>query len=226
VNPEGQKLRGPPGFWVGQQMHVVCVFVLLAVIYLVWDKFSRPVPAMFWLAVFVPVAHQVFVWFSWRGELLFSWVSRTIRFQGYLVIFFVLFAGRFVSLATLAWLDRGSLGLPSFYYMILTAVLVLPGLYAIYSVRRYFGLVRAAGADHFDQRYRDMPFVKQGIFKYTDDGMYQYAFLLFWAIALGFNSSAALAVAAFSHVYIWVHFYATELPDIQFLYNADDRCDA
>jgi hypothetical protein len=43
-------------------------------------------------------------------------------------------------------------------------------------------------------------------------------FLLFWAVAVSFNSSAALVVTAFSHVYIWVHFYATERPDMDFLY--------
>jgi len=49
--------------------------------------------------------------------------------------------------------------------------------------------------------------------------MYLYAFLLFWAIAVGLNSIAALIVAAFSHVYIWVHYYATEKPDMDILYN-------
>jgi len=88
----------------------------------------------------------------------------------------------------------------------------------MYSVRRYFGMARAAGADHFFPQYREMALVKEGIFRFTENGMYIYAFLLFWAIAIGFDSSAALVVAAFSHAYIWVHFYATERPDMQYLY--------
>ena len=48
--------------------------------------------------------------------------------------------------------------------------------------------------------------------------MYVYAFLLFWMIAIGLDSSAALVVAAFTHAYIWVHFYATEKPDMDYLY--------
>jgi hypothetical protein len=84
-------------------------------------------------------------------------------------------------------------------------------------------MARAAGADHFDSRYRSMPFVKKGIFRFTSNGMYLYAFLLFWAIAAGFNSSASLIAAAFNHVYIWVHFYTTEKPDIDFLYRAADK---
>ena len=102
--------------------------------------------------------------------------------------------------------------------VVVTVLLALPGLYAMYSVHRYFGMARASGADHFDPRYRVMPMVSEGIFRYTSNGMSLYAFLLFWAIAVGFNSSAAIAVAAFSHAYIWVHFYATEKPDMDFLY--------
>ncbi|WP_298855301.1 methyltransferase [uncultured Ruegeria sp.] len=79
---------------------------------------------------------------------------------------------------------------------------------------------RAAGGEHFDESYRGMPLVKDGIFRYTDNGMYVYAFLLFWAIAIGFDSAAALVVAAFSHAYIWVHYYATEKPDMDYLYGS------
>jgi protein-S-isoprenylcysteine O-methyltransferase Ste14 len=138
------------------------------------------------------------------------------------VLFFLLFAGRFVSLFALAWEDSGSLHIITFQRIFITGVLVVPGIYSVYSVLRYFGLKRAAGADHFDPKYRDMPFVRQGIFRFTNNGMYFYAFLLFWAIAVGFNSSAALVVAAFSHAYIWVHFYSTEKPDMDFIYSKEE----
>ena len=97
---------------------------------------------------------------------------------------------------------RGSQDLNVLPVTILTISLALPGLYAIYSVQRYFGMTRAADADHIDSRYRRKPFVKQGIFRFANNGMYLYAFLLFWAGAVGLNSRAALIVAAFSHVYI------------------------
>lgn len=120
----------------------------------------------------------------------------------------------------LAWSDRSSLDISPLFQITITGILVIIGLYAIYSVKRYFGMSRAAGADHFDLKYRSMSFVKQGIFRFTDNAMYLYAFLLFWAIALGSGSSAALVVAAYSHIYIWVHFYATEKPDIDYLYSS------
>lgn len=187
---------------------------------MVWTHLDASFPVAFWLAVAAPVVHQVFVWLAWRLELRSSAISRTIGFRAYLVCFFVLFGSRFLVLVALAWLDRGSLGLNVVPLAALVILLALPGIYAMYSVNRYFGMARAAGADHFDQRYRDLPLVKEGIFRFTSNGMYLYAFLLFWAIAIGFNSAAALIVAAFSHAYIWVHFYATEKPDMESIYDS------
>ena len=213
------KTHKPPGIWTGQSLHFGSLAVLLALVWAAWQRLGEPFPSAYWVAVALPVAHQVFVWLAWRLEFRSSAIHRTIGFPAYLVIFFVLFFGRFVALAILAWLDRGSLGLGVPAQAVVTVFLAAPGLYAGYSVQRYFGMVRAAGADHFDPRYRDMPLVKEGIFRFTNNGMYTYAFLLFWAIATAFDSSAALTVAAFSHVYIWVHFYATEKPDMAFLYR-------
>jgi hypothetical protein len=217
------KTSSPPGLWVGQPLHFICLALLLILVYLGWGYLGEPYPAAFWVAVAFPVVHQIYVWLAWRLELKNGATSRTLGFQGYVVLFFVLFTGRFLSLVTLAWLDRGSLGLGLWPRAILTALLVLPGIYAMVSVKKYFGMTRASGADHFDPRYRDMPLVEKGIYRFTSNGMYLYAFLLFWAIAVGINSSAALLVAAFSHAYIWVHHLATEKPDMEYLYGAPGK---
>ena len=211
--------KQPPGIWFGQTLHFVCLSVLLALVWIAWRFLGKPFPIAFWTAVAFPIVHQVFVWLAWRSELHSGAISKALGFGIYYVIFFVLFIGRFVSLAALGWLDRGSLNLPVITQNLLTLLFVLLGGYAVYSVARYFGFVRASGADHFDPKYREMGLVKKGIFRFTNNGMYIYAFLLFWAIAIGFNSSAALVVAAFSHAYIWVHFYATEKPDMEYLYG-------
>ena len=215
------RAKTPPGIWVGQLRHISCLIVLLGLVWVVWLRLGEPYPIAFWIAVAFPIAHQLFVWLTWRLELRSSTISNTIGFRTYVVLFFLLFGGRFVSLLALAWFDRGSLKLQLLPQVLLTTVLVLLGGYAFYSVQRYFGMVRATGADHFDPRYGDLPLVKEGIFRFTNNGMYVYAFLLFWAIAVGCNSSAALTVAAFSHAYIWVHFYTTEQPDMEFLYGSD-----
>jgi hypothetical protein len=214
------KSVAPPGIWVRQSVHLAGLATLLVLASVAWALLGKRFPIVFWTAIAFPVVHQVFVWLAWRLELRSSAVSRVLGFRGYLAIFFLLFAGRFVSLLALAWLDRGSLELQPLPRTIITTLLVLIGIYAMNSVGRYFGLARAAGADHFDPRRRDMPLVKEGIFRFTNNGMYVYAFLLFWAIAVGLDSTAALVVAAFSHAYIWVHFHATEKPDMEFLYGS------
>ena len=209
-----------PDLWTGQWLHTVCLVSLLALVRAVWTYLGEPYPIVFWTAVSFPIAHQVYVWVAWRLELSSSAMSKTIGFGGYVACFFLLFGGRFISLFALAWMDRDSLHLQTLPRIALAGILTLLGVYAMYSVMRFFGMARAAGADHFDTRYRDMPFVREGIFRFTSNGMYLYAFFLFWAIAVGFNSSASLAVAGFSHAYIWVHFYATEKPDMDYLYSS------
>ena len=212
--------KGPPGIWTGQLIHLLSLTTLLIAVSATWQFLGQPTPIYFWAAVASPIAHQLFVWFAWRLELNGQVTSRLIGFNAYVVIFFILFLGRFVSLAALGIADRGSLALPTSLRWGLTGCVGLPAVYAMFSVVRYFGLVRASGADHFDARYRDMPLVRKGIFRFTNNGMYVYAFLSFWAIAVALDSSSALAVAVFSHAYIWIHYFATEKPDMDFLYAA------
>lgn len=214
--------RAAVGIWKGQVLHFIAIAVLTLLAYLAWKQFSASLPILFGVAIAIPILHQIYVWLSWRLELQHHTISNSIGLEGYVAIFFLFFVGRFGSVLILGLMDRGSLGLSSATTLILTIFLVLPGSYAMYSVKRYFGLTRAAGADHFDARYRVMPWVNEGIFRFTNNGMYLYAFLLFWAIAVGFDSIAALIVAAFSHAYIWVHFYATEKPDMEFLYGTNN----
>lgn len=210
----------PPTIWAGQGLHFACLGPLLALAWVAWKYLGKPFPVAFWSAIASPVVHQVFVWLAWRFELRSSATTKSIGFGAYLVLFFLLFGSRFVFLLALAWMDRGSLKFQIFPQTVVITILFLPGIYTMYSVKRYFGLIRAAGADHFDPTYRNIPLVKKGIFRFTRNGMYVYAFLLFWAIAVGFNSVAALTLAAFSHAYIWVHFYATEKPDMDYLYSS------
>ncbi len=212
--------RTPPGIWTGQWLHVAGALVLLTAVWVAWSFLARPYPLAFWTGIAFPVVHQIFVWLAWRLELRSSATSRAIGFRGYLAVFFLLFGGRFVALAALAWLDRGSLQFPILPHAVATTLCGLPGLYAAYSVAWFFGFVRAAGADHFDPQYRSMPLVTQGIFRFTSNGMYSYVFLSFWALAFAFNSTAAITVAAFSHIHIWIHFYTTEKLDMEYLYGS------
>ena len=175
------------------------------------------------LAIAIPIVHQIFTWFVWRVELHHRLWTRWFGEKSFLIYgigFMLLFIARPLTLITLAFANRGTLALNPFLAYLLATVLLIPSIYALVSVGKYFGLKRALGIDHFDPAYREIPFIKQGIFKYTANGMYKFAFLLLWAIGLLFLSEAALLVAAFSHLYIWVHYYCTELPDIRRIYDS------
>jgi len=91
-------------------------------------------------------------------------------------------------------------------------------IYLFYSVIRYFTIKRAYGIDHFDKNYNE-PYVIGGIFRYTDNGMYVYGLLILYLPGLLLFSKAALIVALFNHVYVWVHYYCTERPDMKAIYG-------
>ena len=78
------------------------------------------------------------------------------------------------------------------------------------------------GGDHFRTRYRAMPLVEQGAFRYSSNAMYTFGLLILWTIALWAQSRTALAMAMFQHAYIWVHLYCTEAPDLKVLYGDDN----
>lgn len=179
--------------------------------------------AWLWIAIAVPVAHQIVVAVLWRGQLYHNWMTDTFGENGfpvYKIIFTILFVARPVSIILLGISNYNSLPLNPILAYVLAGILFIPAAYGMYSVVRYFGIDRAYGIDHFEPEiYRNKPFVKQGLFKYTDNAMYKFVFLILWAIGLVLLSQAALLAAAFNHLYIWVHLYFTELPDIRQIYG-------
>jgi hypothetical protein len=174
-----------------------------------------------WIAIAVPIIHQIFVWFFWRMELHHGSITRWFGDRGFLIYkigFTVLFAARPISILLLGISNYDTLACPPALMYGAALLVLIPGISTMYSVVHYFGMDRAYGIDHFDPAYRDKPFVKEGMFKFTDNAMYKFGFLILWSIALFTLSKAALLAAVFNHLYIWVHFYFTELPDIRRIY--------
>ena len=217
----------------GQALHLVALAVLLAIVVAVAQAGSDVLAGHWWgmstsawlvIAVATPIVHQVYVWLVWRLELTRGAVSgalgRERGFRLYQAGFSIFFVGRLLTIIGLGLANQGTLPLSPPLAYGLAAVLLLPALYLFYSVARYFGVERAYGIDHFDSAYRSKPFVKQGIFRFTSNGMYTYGFLALWVPGLLLLSQAALLAAAFNHAYIWVHYYATELLDIRYLYGS------
>ena len=214
-------------FFKRQGWHLLSLALLVAVAY----AFASPamgdgswlgIPdiAWFWTAIALVILHQVLVWIVFRLQLgwaalskLFGKADLTI----WSIAFLPLLIARPILVIGLAMTDRGSLALPRCVEITLGVMLLLPALYALWSVGRYFGLERALGGDHFRQKYRDMPMVHEGAFQWSSNAMYAFVFLGLWAIALLLDSQAALSLALFQHAYIWVHFWCTEEPDMKLM---------
>lgn len=81
--------------------------------------------------------------------------------------------------------------------------------------------IRPLVLDH--ESYRHLPFVREGIFKYTSNTMVTFGFLIIWVPGLIFHSKHALLAACHNHTYIWVHYYTTELPDIRYIYGSRNK---
>jgi len=176
--------------------------------------------------IFVSVAntmvHQVFVWFCWRTELHTRLLTRLLgaaAFNTYAVIFAVMILARPILITALAISNESTFPSDPRIMTGIAAALAVPAVYLAYSVTNYFGFRRAFGIDHFDPSYRSAPLVRQGIFRFSANAMYVYGFLFLWIPGFLLSSTAALCVALFSHLYIWVHYYYTEEPDMKRIYN-------
>ena len=174
----------------------------------------------FMIAMSVPIIHQAYVWICWRSELCWQSISNTIRFKGYVIIFFILIISR-LSAIVLCFIDYGSLYKPELWTWILSIILFIPGAYTMYSVKKYFGFLRAAGEDHFDSKYKDMPFEKRGIFKWSPNAMYVFGIGIPFAFAVATGSESMFIVAIYTYISIWLHYFCTEKEDFKVIYKAN-----
>ena len=213
-----------------QSYHYVILAMLLAGIYTLADAatltgeiYGISTSTWLWLSIAIPVLHQVYVWLFWRTQLKYTLVTRIfgeIGFHVYAIGFTLLIASRPTSIILLSLSNKNSIVLNSVFAYAVSFVFILLSAFLLYSVRTYFGFKRAFGMDHFDTSYRHMPFVREGIFRFTDNAMYTFGFLFLWVPGLVFSFKAALIAAGFNHIYIWVHYYTTELPDIRYIYGS------
>ena len=178
------------------------------------------ISALSWfiISMSVPIIHQAYVWICWRSELCWQSISKIIGFRAYAIIFFILGLSRF-SAIVLCFVDYGSLYKPGLLAWILSIILFIPGAYTMYSVKKYFGFLRAAGADHFDSKYKDMSFEKRGIFKWSSNAMYVFAIGIPFSFAVATGSKSMFVVAIYTYISIWLHYFCTEKEDFKVIYK-------
>jgi len=205
--------------WEGQGLHLAALASLIAG----YTWVALAVPSLrggrVWLAagVVAAVAHQVWVLVWWRLELHLRAASRRLGAAGFQIFgagFVLLALVRFATVVGAGLATPGSLAIPRAVAWPVAALLVAPIVWLVHSIARHFGFARAIGGDHFFQAHREAALCTAGIFRYVPNAMYAVGFLAPWAVAIASASSSALLLAAFNHAYIWVHYYATEKPDM------------
>lgn len=179
--------------------------------------------AWLWGTVAIAVLHQVYVWLAWRLELHLGWVSSVFgdkAFDRFALGFKVFGQARNV-IILLAVSNRFTIGMPLVPRVVVALVLLAVSVYTIASAMRRLGADRLMGLDHFDEHAREGGLVEEGVFRFTKNPLYVLGFLWFWVPGVALDSAAALLAAGFYHAYIWVHYYCTEKPDIQVMYEGD-----
>ena len=172
----------------------------------------------FLFSMMTPLLHQGYVWLCWRSELCWKTISRTIGFKAYVVIFFILGILRLFSIG-LCFADYGSWFIPGRIAWSISMLIFILFIYTIYSIKKYFGFLRATGIDHFDSSYKNIPFEKRGIFKWSSNAMYTFAIPVFFGFAISSGSKAMFVFAAYTFIGVWLHYFCTEKEDFKVIYG-------
>jgi len=211
-------------FYKNQIWHFAILFAALYYFYINKIDHSGLVILGFnayqWLVIniWIHIIHVGYVWICWRSELLWKSVSKSIGFENYFYGFIFLISLRFFTLV-IPFIDYASLYTPNALSFIVSIIMFVPIIYTLYSVKKYFGFKRAVGIDHFDKKYRNIPFEKRGMFKWVSNSMYTFGLLLPLAVAVLTGSKIMFLVGIFTYVGGWLHYFATEKPDIKYIYN-------
>jgi protein-S-isoprenylcysteine O-methyltransferase Ste14 len=177
-----------------------------------------------WLIISIILAgiHQIWVLLFYRLELFYGRISKIFGKSGFLIYSFgfgLFGLSRFLGLIFVAQLSSDTLTLKPSIANIIILILVPFVLWTFYSVKTYFGIKRALGADHFDSKYRGSPLEKRGIFKYISNSMYGVGLLILYFPGLWYLSSIGLILGLFHYLLVWTHYFCTEKPDMKKIYG-------
>jgi protein-S-isoprenylcysteine O-methyltransferase Ste14 len=214
-----------------QGIHLAALGLLLVAVALVrgeataagaWGGLSSD--AWLWIGVAVAASHQVYIALVWRAELHHRVFSRLAGWRVAFLVFasdFVLLAlARVVVLLILAAANRGVWDLPRGLVVALSLLAGVPFVALLVDITRHLTWPRAIGRDHFDPTL-ERHLVREGLFGLIENPIYSIGPLPLYLPGLWMGSPAALLLAAFQHAYLWVHWVATEQPDLERIYGGD-----
>lgn len=179
-----------------------------------------------WLSWVLAGAHQAWIWFFWRMALYLGKIRRWFGAAGfplYKIGYVVLGLARLLCIVPISSSSPHTAPIPPLLALALIVLSTPLIVWVAYSFAVYFGFDRAAGADHFDPDYRGMPLETRGAFRYFRNPGYSVGLLLLYHPGLLWQSALGLIVAAAHHVFVWVAYFCSELPDMEEIYGRRGR---
>jgi len=217
-------------FYKGQLIHLVSYGALLTICLITvdWKALSQQSlwgiqgRLIFILSLAMAPLHHFYVWYVWRSELCYHRISPLFKGKGFRVYgvgFAVIALVRVLSVLLVGVADDSSIKMHWVLTWIDGPLMAALALYAVYSTHRYFGYERAIGGDHFFDKYKEMPFVRKGIFRYSSNSMYMFGLMLILLPGIWCSSEAALILGVYHYIAGWIHYFCTERPDINVIYG-------
>ena len=177
-----------------------------------------------WIGIIAAILHQLYVMIIWRVQLETQWLTANlprIGYIAYLVDYTMMLIARIGAIVLVALANRETLFIPAAARWTTALILAIPFAWLVHSIIKYYGFKRMAGAEHFELSSRDTGWAGQGIFKYVPNAIYVFGPLAFYIPGFLLASPASLLLALFNHLYLWIHYFCTELPNLRRIYGPD-----
>ncbi len=176
-----------------------------------------------WIGVIAAILQQLYVMIIWRTQLETAWITTTLPPLGYIAYYIdyaMMLTARLGAIALAAAANRDVLLIPDQARWITVLAPGIPAAWLVHSIIKYYGFKRLAGADRFETAYRDLSWTRKGIFRLVPNAIYICGPLGLYIPGILLASPASLLLALFNHIYLWIHYYCTELPDIKRIYGS------
>jgi len=216
-----------------QDWHFVLMALLVVSVNAVMDRFpfyflgeswGLHAGTWLWIGIIAAILHQLYVMLIWRTQLETRWLTVNLPRIGYIAYYIdytMMLVARLGAIILTATANREILIIPETARWVTVLALVVPCIWLLYSIARHYSFKRLAGADHFEPGYRDRSWTRKGIFRFVPNAVYVFGPLAFYIPGILMASPASLLLALFNHIYVWIHYYCTELPDLRRIYGPD-----
>ncbi|MFO7952985.1 MAG: hypothetical protein R6U91_09325 [Bacillota bacterium] len=177
-----------------------------------------------WIGVLTAILHQGYMVIVLRTELETRWLSTNAPRLGYLAYmsdYTILVVLRVATIFASGIANREVLAISDPNRLLFIVVLAVPCLWVLYLLARDGNFKQLAGEDYFkpEQDSEDYDYARENIFRSTAITVYSLGPMALYIPGIVFASPAALLLALFNHLYIWVHHFCTELPDREHFYK-------